>query len=188
MRYEKGRKEETRQNIMNVATRQFKENGVSAAGLASIMTEAGLTNGAFYAHFGSKNDLLRESLEAAWLQLKDETERIAAEKGLEAVVRGYLSEAHRDNAGEGCPSATLLPDVARQPSDVRRTYTENFLEFIEIIARYLPDEDESRARRTARTMFALAVGTLQLARAVDDPELSSEILEDGIQQILLLLQ
>jgi AcrR family transcriptional regulator len=62
MRYEKGHKDATRRRILEVASRQFRENGVAAAGLAGIMAEAGLTNGAFYAHFKSKEDLLRAAL------------------------------------------------------------------------------------------------------------------------------
>ena len=59
MRYEKGRKETTRQHIVDVASRRFREGGVAAVGIAGIMSDAGLTNGAFYVHFDSKEDLVR---------------------------------------------------------------------------------------------------------------------------------
>src|SRR5215472_3243388 len=62
MRYEKGHKEATRRHILDVASAQFRENGVAAVGLAGIMAEAGLTNGAFYTHFESKEDLVRAVL------------------------------------------------------------------------------------------------------------------------------
>lgn len=184
MRYEKGRKESTRQNITNVASRHFKENGMAAAGLASIMSDAGLTNGAFYAHFGSKNDLINESINAAWANQIDDTERSAQEHGLGPVVRDYLSKAHRDNPADGCPSAALLPEIARQAPEVRRTYTERFEEFIELISKYLPNSSSPEARRTARVMFGLAVGSLQLSRAVDDDTLSSEILDGAYEAIM----
>ena len=65
MRYEKGHKDATRQRILEVASKQFREQGVAAVGLAGIMSDAGLTNGAFYAHFESKEDLVREVLSHA---------------------------------------------------------------------------------------------------------------------------
>lgn len=186
MRYEKGRKETTRQKIMEVASRQFKEQGVSAAGLSSIMTNAGLTNGAFYAHFDSKNDLLRESLDSAWEQLISQTETMADEAGLESVVRNYLSEAHRDHPGVGCPSSALLPEIGRQPEDVRKVYTDRLNAFVETVSKYLPDPGSQRSHSTARAMFGLAVGSLQLARAVNDPSLSRQILDDAVSAALTL--
>src|SRR5882757_5753294 len=103
MRYEKGHKDATRQRIIDVASRQFREHGVAAVGLAVIMIDAGLTNGAFYAHFGSKEDLVREVLANA--DKRNEVWQAAAESGagLAGAVRGYLSSKNRDNPGRGCP-------------------------------------------------------------------------------------
>ena len=103
MRYEKGHKDATRARIVDVASRQFRENGVAAAGLAGIMAEAGLTNGAFYAHFKSKEDLLRAVLADA-LGRRETTLRTASERGagLEATIRDYLSPRHRDDPGRKC--------------------------------------------------------------------------------------
>ena len=70
MRYDKGHKDATRERIIEVASRQFREQGVAAVGLARIMSDAGLTNGAFYAHFDSKEDLFREVLSHAGFRNK----------------------------------------------------------------------------------------------------------------------
>ena len=96
MRYEKGHKDATRQRIIDVASRQFRENGVAAAGVAGIMTDAGLTNGAFYSHFESKEDLVQAVVFNA-LDRREETLRTAAkaDAGLETTIRDYLSSRHR---------------------------------------------------------------------------------------------
>src|SRR5258706_347046 len=107
MRYDKGHKDATRERIIDVASRQFREHGVAAVGLAGIMNDAGLTNGAFYAHFSSKEDLVREVL--AKPGKRNEMWQAAAESGagLASTIRGYLSSAHRDNPGRGCPISAL---------------------------------------------------------------------------------
>ncbi len=125
MRYEKGHKEATRQHIVDVASRQFRESGVAAAGLAGIMSAAGLTNGAFYAHFESKEDLVRAVLTDAL----DRRERglagnLKANAGLEKSIRDYLGARHRDNAGAGCPTAALAAEIARHPQETREVFTE----------------------------------------------------------------
>src|SRR5580704_17372274 len=97
MRYEKGHKDATRQRIIDTASRQFRENGVAAVGLAGIMADAGLTNGAFYSHFESKEHLVQAVLLNS-LNRREATLQAAAEAnvGLEATIRDYLSARHRD--------------------------------------------------------------------------------------------
>src|SRR3990167_9427440 len=109
MRYEKGRKDESRRRITEIAAERFRSDGIAASGLAVIMGEAGLTNGAFYPHFRSKADLVRESLGAALEDQTNQMREALAAGGLEAVLAIYLSALHRDNPGTGCASAALLP-------------------------------------------------------------------------------
>src|SRR5262245_60394589 len=119
MRYEKGRKDASRRRIMEVAVERFRTDGIAASGLASIMSDAGLTNGAFYPHFQSKAELVREcvaeTLEAQAKLLPD----VVAAGGLGQVITAYLSAEHRDNPGKGCAAAALLPELARQPPEAR---------------------------------------------------------------------
>src|SRR5215813_9547629 len=125
MRYEKGHKETTRQHIIDVASAQFRESGVAAVGLAGIMSAAGLTNGAFFAHFESKEDLVPAVLLNA---LSRREQRLPANLegnvGLEVTVRDYLSARHRDGAGSGCPTAALVAEIARHPRKTRDAFTE----------------------------------------------------------------
>src|SRR3954466_10350039 len=112
MRYTKDHKQATRQRILEAAGRRFKRDGIDGAGLATVMADAGLTNGAFYAHFSSKEDLVANVLAK---QLRAQRRSLDAEPsdraGLEPFVRSYLSAEHRDQLAEGCPSAAMLDEI-----------------------------------------------------------------------------
>ena len=187
MRYDKGHKDATRQRIVEVASRQFREQGVAAVGLAGIMTDAGLTNGAFYAHFDSKEDLVREVLASPGK--RSEMWQAAAEsgEGLESAIRRYLPPSHRDNPGRGCPTSALVAEVARHPKATRDAFTGKIADIIGLIAAHLQSPTESERRQKAVAIYGLMVGTLQLSRAVNDKQLSNEILQSGIDQALALM-
>jgi TetR/AcrR family transcriptional regulator, transcriptional repressor for nem operon len=187
MRYEKGHKDLTRQRIVEIASAQFRAQGVAAAGLAGIMTEAGLTNGAFYAHFSSKEELVRAVLCNA-LSRREQTLRAAAEsgKGLEALIRDYLSVRHRDDPGRGCPTAAMVAEIARHPKKTRDAFTGKIGAFIDLIAAQVGGSSPRARRKTAIAVYGMMVGTLQLARAVNDKRLSDEILESGVATAVTL--
>jgi len=187
LRYQKGHKDTTRQHIIDVASGQFRENGVAAVGLAGIMSGAGLTNGAFYAHFDSKEDLVQAVLRNA-LSRREGALRTALESGagLEAVIRDYLSARHRDGAGRGCPTAALVAEIARHPNKTRDAFTAKISEIITLRAAQIRDRSAAGRRRKAVAIYGMMVGTLQLARAVNDRRLSDEILEGGVTAALTL--
>jgi AcrR family transcriptional regulator len=178
MRYEKGRKQASRQRIMEVAAERFRCDGIAATGLAAIMSDAGMTNGAFYPHFQSKADLVRESVAAAADVQTDRMRQMIAEGGLEKVIAGYLSPEHRNNPGQGCTLAALLPELARQPVEARNVYAERFLVAARELASALPQHLEDR-EAVAMSVYATLIGTLQLARAVEGTDLSDRILAAG---------
>src|SRR6266511_2340107 len=97
MRYSKDHKQATRQRILEVAGRRFKQDGIDGSGVATLMLDAGLTNGAFYGHFSSKEDLVANVL-ADQLRAQRESfdDQPSDRAGLEAFVRSYLSPEHRD--------------------------------------------------------------------------------------------
>jgi AcrR family transcriptional regulator len=187
MRYDKGHKDTTRQHIIDVASGQFRENGVAAVGLAGIMGGAGLTNGAFYSHFESKEDLVRAVLLDA-LGRREQTLRAALQSGagLEAAVRGYLSARHRDGAGQGCPTAALVAEIARHPKQTRDVFTEKVSDIIALLAAQIRSRSAAARRRKAVAIYGMMVGSLQIARAVNDRRLSDEILEGGVTAALAL--
>lgn len=186
-RYEKGHKDETRRHILDVASTQFRESGIAAVGLAGIMSEAGLTNGAFYTHFASKEELVREVLSEA-LNRREERHKANLENGvaLEATIRDYLSTRHRDHAGAGCPTAALVAEIARHPKATREAFTGKMSDLIALMAEQIRQGSAEERRRKAIAIYAIMVGALQLSRAVNDRQLSDEILENAVKTAVAL--
>lgn len=188
MRYGKDQKQATRQRILEAAGRRFKRDGIDGAGVAAVMSDAGLTNGAFYAHFASKEDLVANVLAD---QLRAQRHSFAAQpagrEGLEAFIRTYLSPQHRDQCADGCPSAALLDEIARRPAATRQVFTDELTDEIDDIASRLDPNDIEAARTDALTVFGLMVGTLQLARALTDRDLSDRLLDQGVTTTLKML-
>lgn len=187
MRYEKGRKDASRSRIMEVAAERFRGDGIAASGLAKIMSDAGLTNGAFYPHFQSKAALVRETVAVALEDQADQIGQALASGGLTMAIDNYLSAAHRDNPGKGCASAALLPEIAREPAETRRVYTEHLLALVRQVSAYLPPSARD-PEGVAFTIFATLIGALQLARAVEGTELSDRILAAGSDAAKALIQ
>ena len=188
MRYGKDQKQATRQRILEAAGRRFKQDGIDGAGVAAVMSDAGLTNGAFYAHFASKEDLVANVLAD---QLRAQRHSFAAQPagraGLEAFIRAYLSPQHRDQCADGCPSAALLDEIARRPTATRQVFTDELTDEIDDIASRLDPNDIEAARTNALTVFGLMVGTLQLARALTDRDLSDRLLDQGVATTLKMV-
>lgn len=187
MRYDKGRKDASRSRIMEVAAEQFRSEGIAATGLAGIMSEAGLTNGAFYPHFKSKAALVGECVAAALEDQSEQIRELLAAGGLETAIDAYLSVAHRDNPGKGCASAALLPELARQPAEARQLYTEQFLNLVRQVSAALPPQVKD-PEDVAFSVYATLIGTLQLARAVEGTELSDRILAAGADAARALIR
>src|SRR5207245_3687262 len=165
-RYGKQQKQATRRRIIESAGRRLKQDGIDGSGIATLMADAGLTNGAFYAHFESKEDLVANALVE---QLREQRESFSAQPpgraGLEQIVRAYLSVEHRDNPEDGCPSAALLDEIGRSTDATKRAYTEGVLVVIDdIAARPAPDHPQS-ARVKPLSVVAMMGGTLRPPRA-----------------------
>jgi TetR/AcrR family transcriptional repressor of nem operon len=188
MRYRPDQKQATRQRILEAAGRRFKQDGIDGAGVAAVMSEAGLTNGAFYGHFASKEDLVANVLAD---QLRAQRQSLDSEPsdraGLEAFIRSYLSPQHRDQCADGCPSAALLDEIVRRPAATRQVFTDELMAVIDDIASRLDPADVEAARTDALTVFGLMVGTLQLARALTDRDLSDQLLARGVETASKLL-
>jgi AcrR family transcriptional regulator len=187
-RYDKEHKRATRERILATSGRRLKQDGIDGSGVATLMADAGLTNGAFYAHFDSKNDLVATVVAS---ELSEQATGIAqllpGMAGVEQIVREYLSPQHRDHPSQGCPSAALLDEISRCDDTVRQAYTDGILRVIDLIAARVNPKDPLSARVTTLSAFALMAGTLQVARAVTDRALSDELLAAGITNALALL-
>src|SRR3954464_14319759 len=188
MRYAKDHKQVTRERIVEAAGRRFKQDGIDGAGVAAVMSDAGLTNGAFYGHFTSKEDLVANVLADQLRAQRHGLDTHAPDRaGLEAFVHTYLSPQHRDHSADGCPSAALLDEIARRPAATKDVFTDEVLATADDIAARLEPRDPDAARTDALTLLAFVIGTLQLSRALTDRDLSDQLLAQGVETALKLL-
>jgi TetR/AcrR family transcriptional repressor of nem operon len=170
---------ENHERILDVATRLFRERGIDGIGVADLMKAAGLTHGAFYGHFKSKEDLVAQACARAVLRMKQNWTNVidqATGNPLEALAATYLTPKHRDGAGRGCPMAALGSEIARQAPPVRRAFTDELRPFLDYLSRNVEGNSRSLRRQKALATYAGLVGALIVSRAVDDPDLSNEIL------------
>jgi TetR/AcrR family transcriptional regulator, transcriptional repressor for nem operon len=188
VRYGTEHKQATRRRIIETAGRRLKRDGIDGSGVATLMADAGLTNGAFYAHFASKDDLVATTVAD---QLREQRQSLSAvapgRAGVEQYVRAYLSAGHRDNPADGCPSAALLDEIGRSTDATRQAYTHGLLAVIDDIAARLDPDDPPSARVKTLSVFAMMAGTLQLSRALADRQLADAVLDQGLQNALALL-
>ena len=178
MRYESEHAAETRQRIIRVASRLFRERGVHGASVASIMEAAGLTVGGFYRHFESKEALLQEALGQALKRthtLLDSTDVEGEAAWLDLLSWVYLTPEHRDNLAQGCPLPALCGEIAREDAGTRAVFEAELLKLASSIEARLTGEPGARSARAWRVL-AMLVGGLLLARSVADDGLSREIL------------
>jgi len=189
VRYRPEHKQATRERILASAGSRLKTAGIDGAGLSGLMADAGLTNGAFYAHFGSKDELVATVIRA---QLTAQRDTIAALPddlaALAGYIREYLSPTHRDSPADGCPSAALLLDISRAGQAVREAYAAGIEEIVDVVAARLPGRTPDEARAIAVGLITMLVGTLQLARALPDETASTRVLDEGFANAQRLLQ
>jgi len=165
-------KARTREKIVQAAAAAFRAGGVAGVRLEDVMARAGLTHGGFYAHFRSKEELLREALEYASHQTVDMLSKplagTAAENRFQAVIDAYLSPAHAAHPEWGCPLATLGPEIARAGGPIHRALAEGVRGRLAWMRRLLPEgpRDAAADDQIIGTL-ACMIGGVILARTVD---------------------
>lgn len=176
MRQSREEKAKTHQRIVGLASARIREDGLDRPGVAEIMQAAGLTHGGFYKHFGSRDDLIAAAADHAFAYADQTLDQYAHDPHdpLAAWVDWYVSEEHRDDPGTGCPVAALVGDVGRADDRVRAGYTVVVERYIKTLEGMLGGGEDSR--RQALIAASTLLGSLALARAVDDQALSQEIL------------
>ncbi|MET4727233.1 TetR/AcrR family transcriptional repressor of nem operon [Lysobacter enzymogenes] len=163
---------ENRRRILDQAGRLFRERGFEGVSVAQVMKAAGLTHGAFYGHFQSKDELIAQTL--AHVLAGSE---VAAEP--EVFLAGYLSSQHCADAAGGCPVAGLGAETLRQSPQARAAMTAGLREQLQRMSETAPGTDAAARRREAIGRWSAMVGALTLARLSDDAALSDEILEQA---------
>lgn len=178
---------ETKQRILNVASRLFKKNGYSATGVDEIMKEAGLTAGGFYAHFKSKEDLLEQSIQwsiqATKQQLTKDTEYLYGKDKIAAILNRYLSTQHRDMPEKGCVIPTLAAELHRSKQNNKESIDNYLKTMANTLSAHITDSisDEDKKKK-ALALLSQAVGAVLLSRMVNE-ELSDEILNSVRQDL-----
>jgi len=185
--HSKAEKAKTHKRIVAIASRRFREDGLAGVGIAELMKEAGLTVGGFYKHFKSRDDLVAEAVASALGTWKRQVGAVASGGPpftYESLVDDYLSEAHRNHPGTGCPVGALAGDIARSDKRTRGLVTRQIRGSIELLATLIGERHEKH-KGTARSHAVLAycalVGAIGVARAISDEQLSREILKTVAQ-------
>jgi len=177
---------ENRETVINVASRLFRERGFDGIGLKDLMEGAGLTQGAFYKQFASKEDLAaqasRRALESATLRWATATAE-NPENPLGAVIAFYLSTEHREEKMDGCPIVALGSDAARQGPDVKAPFEAGIKAHLEILNRLIAETNGEEPNGKAMAILSTMVGALTLSRVVNDPDLAQAILDAAAQQV-----
>lgn len=180
-------KEASHERIVSAAARAIRRSGYDGTGVADIMKEAGLTHGAFYAHFASREAMLAEAASRACAESAALVAKVVAsvppEQALASMLHAYLSREHLEQVELGCPLAALGSETPRQAPEVRRATTRHIKEMIDLFARQSPDWGQPGAHERALVTVATMVGTLMLARAVDDPALSDSLCAAALKHL-----
>jgi TetR/AcrR family transcriptional repressor of nem operon len=186
MRVSRSQAAENRETVINVASRLFRERGFDGIGLKDLMKGAGLTQGAFYKQFASKEDLAAQASKRA---MESATHRWSAataakpEDPLGAVIAFYLSMDHRGEKMDGCPIVALGSDAARQGTDVKASFEAGIKQHIEILGRFIAETNGEDTDGKAMAILSTMVGALMLSRVVNDPDLAQALLDAATDQV-----
>ena len=177
---------ENRETVINVASRLFRERGFDGIGLKDLMEGAGLTQGAFYKQFASKEDLAVEASRRALESASGRWSDAAAQNPddpLGAVIGFYLSGDHREEKMDGCPIVALGSDAARQGPDVKAEFEAGIKARLDVLDRFIAGSGDEASRGKAMGILATIVGAVTLSRVVNDPDLAQALLNAAAQQV-----
>ena len=190
MRVSRTQAAENRQTVINVASRLFREHGFDGIGLKDLMKGAGLTQGAFYKQFASKDDLAAQASRRAMASAFNRFSAAGAanpDDPLGAAIAAYLSTEHREDLMDGCPVAALGSDAARQGADVKASFEAGIREYLEMLGRWLGEADGEQPSGKAMAILSTMVGAVVLSRAVNDERLSKQFLQAAADAVRMKL-
>jgi TetR/AcrR family transcriptional regulator, transcriptional repressor for nem operon len=179
---------EHREALLTTAKRLMQERGFDGAAVADICREAGLTQGALYGQFKSKDALAAEAIRrtceegaAVWDGLRD-----GGPDALSAFLDAYLCETHVGDPGMGCTLAACVSEISRQDPAIGAAYADGFRRMSDLVRQALPaGTPPDQARRRAIALLTGMVGALAIARALEkaDPELSRDVLAAAREEL-----
>lgn len=168
-----------REKIVKTASRLFRERGFDGIGVADLMAAAGFTHGGLYGHFSSKEDLMAEACSHAFAQVESLWQKElddSPDEPLETITSRYLTDHHRRTSGTGCPLASWAVDASRQPKSIRQAFTAGLRRLVNLLADQLGLKSSEERYQKSLATWSTLVGAIVLARAVNDPQLSKDIL------------
>lgn len=182
MRVSKEKAAENREALLQAASRLFRQKGIDGVGVAEIAKEAGLTHGALYAHFSSKDELAAAAFSYGFAGNMNDTREWVGDRslGFTDYLDGYLSPYMRDKVETGCPMAASASEIGRHDSAVSESFKRAFEEMATMLEDSLEDTiPQAQKRRLAIAAAAAEIGGIAVSRAVAkaDATLAEEVLE-----------
>jgi TetR/AcrR family transcriptional regulator, transcriptional repressor for nem operon len=180
VRYRPEHKLEIHQQIVKDASRRVRAEGLNGAAVSAVMKDAGLTHGGFYKHFGSKDDLLLESLREGFREIEDTLARAAEQsppgEAWKAIVRIYLSLELCDHPERGCPLAALSPELARADKRMKLQIVAELVNYKSRMLPFMPGRGTADKERAFFAIFSTMIGAVQIARILPDPAMREKVL------------
>jgi TetR/AcrR family transcriptional regulator, transcriptional repressor for nem operon len=180
MRYRPEHKAEVHQKIVKDASRRVRAEGLNGAGVAAVMRDTGLTHGGFYKHFGSKDELLIESLREAFREIADNLAHTAGQSHTEApwkaIVKAYLSPEYCDHVERGCPLPALAPEMARVDKRMRGRILAELVNYKGRMLPFMPGQRAADKERAFFSIFSTMIGAIEIARMLPEPAMREKVL------------
>jgi len=191
MPYPAGHREQIRSRIVESARRLFNKNGFERVSIDSIMADAGLTRGAFYAYFDSKSQLYTAVLgcfftDPNWKNRWEDVEvDLSSPDAGPQIVRAYLSRQHFDDVENSCPMVTLPGDVARGDEKLKSAFETVLKAMVKVLSREVKNESQS-CEQTAMAIASLCIGGMVVARSLSDDAFADRLRKAATQAALQL--
>jgi len=180
MRYPPEHKAEVHQKIVKDASRRVRAEGLSGAAIAAVMRDTGLTHGGFYKHFGSKDELVMESLREAFREIGDKLVRAAeqsrSEAAWKAIVKSYLSLEYCEHVERGCPLPALAPEMARVDQAMRSQVFAELVNYRDRMLPFMPGRRTADKERAFFVIFSMMIGAVEIARMMPDRAAQEKVL------------
>jgi hypothetical protein len=184
MRYQSGYKAEKRKQLLEISGQLAKKNGFAVTGIDGFMKAAGVTSGAFYSHFSSKQDLFKALVEN---ELKDSIEKWEnnpydqAEQWLEFELNRYLTVSHVEHAEYGCILPALATEISRSDREIKQLYQKELQRGHALFSKHLGSEEK------AWSVLCQLVGAILMARSIAEESIKLIILESSKKAIQAML-
>ena len=180
MRYRPGHKAEIHQKIVRDAAQRVRAEGLDGSTVSAVMQDTGLTHGGFYKHFGSKDDLLVESVSEGFRDMANLLLRAAEQspprEAWKAIVKTYLSPEHCEHPERGCPMAALAPELARLDKGMKPRVLAELVNYKGQLLPFMPGQRTTDKERAFFAIFSTMIGAVEIARMLPDPALRGRVL------------